>query len=163
MKRLKQNTMYRTPAIPPNHKRAVTPASSLIRQRSRAMSSALSWRGSGGRECRAMSSCKAWISSCSLMLGRPLHHAPQRAFGIVNPRPHRAELAAGNAGDVFVGHFLDEAKQEHFPVFRRQSPQGGVDALRVFGREVVVLSLPSGEVDPVQRGQRLAPFSQLAQ
>src|SRR5579872_3884371 len=147
MKRLNQNTMYRTPAMPPNHNRAVTPASNRTRQRSRSIISELSRRVSVDGACLAMSSCNAQISSFSLILRHSLQRAPQRALGIVNPRPHRAELAAGDAGDVLVGHRLEETQQQYFPMFQCQSSQRRVDALRVFGREVVFLFL-SSQVDP---------------
>src|SRR5579871_2614044 len=137
MKRLNQKIMYRTPAIPPTHRRAVTAASRRMRQRSRATTSARSRHGSTGGACRATRSCKPRINSCSPMMAPPLHHAPQGALGKVKPRPDGAQRAAGDAGDVLVGHALDEAKQEHLPMFRPQPTQGGVDVLGVLGREVV--------------------------
>src|SRR5262245_54401189 len=75
-------------------------------------------RGSGGAFAGSSAPyCnKALASSFSFMSVHPFQRPAQRAFGVMQPRPHRADRAPDHPRDLLVTHLFQKAQHDDFPV-----------------------------------------------
>src|SRR5215469_11985902 len=124
------------PAAPTSQIARISPPSSRSRRWSRATTAVATCRAAErSSPAAAPARTNASPNSCSSIDLRLLQDAPECPLGVIEPRLHRADAAAGDGRDLLVGQALKEPQHQGLAVFERQAVQGVVDARGVLGGE----------------------------